>query len=155
MRAVNGCPVGHVHRPDPDASTCCGDRSCLGRWEAGLTGESSLYVVDPKQRQDGDAVPLGNSVCRCGVPQRGQLGAGKLLVGKLGLLEAQDVGPDRCEPLEDAGHPRSERVDVPGCDSHAADGEGITLYTSTVVSWGGALGKPPSIRAGDGTIAAT
>src|SRR3984893_9270753 len=81
MRAVNGSPVGHVQRPDPDAAACCGDRSCLGRWEAGLTGESSLYVVDPKQRQDGDAVPLGNSVYRCVIPERGELGAGKLLVG--------------------------------------------------------------------------
>ena len=43
---------------------------------------------------------------------------GNCLVGQLGLLHAQHVGPGVLEPLLDPAHPGVQRVHVPGGDTH-------------------------------------
>src|SRR5437879_4522907 len=62
-------------------------------------------------------VPPRRAVRRRVVAKRGQICARELAVSELGLLQAQDVRTGQGHPLENAGDPGRQGVDVPGGES--------------------------------------
>jgi hypothetical protein len=52
------------------------------------------------------------------IPQRLELEERKVVLGDLQLLKTDDIGSGARQPVEDAGKPDPNRVDVPGRDLH-------------------------------------
>ncbi len=118
---VRGAAVRHVDRDDPDARARRGQRARLLMREARPAGQSSDHVVQPDAREDRHAVPRRLAVCRDGVAASFELGAeelGELVVGELGLLQADDVRLPLVEPRQQPRQPLLDRVDVPRRDAH-------------------------------------
>src|ERR1700680_4648456 len=67
------------------------------------------------------------------VTKRSELFARECRVADLGLLQAEHVGPDAPQPVDDAGHACGERVHVPGGDPHPPRmaGPGCRRQTAT------------------------
>jgi hypothetical protein len=89
--------------------------------EARPAVEARDHVVQPDAREDRHAVPLRLAVRGHLVAARRELLAqqgGEGLVGELGLLQADDVGPPLVQPRQHPRHPLLGRVDVPGRDPH-------------------------------------
>src|SRR6185503_6696296 len=95
-------------------------------------------VVEPHPGQDRHAVPGRLAVRGDLVAAAGQLVAHQLaerVVGDLGLLQAQDIGPALVEPGQQPGHALLERVDVPGHDAHARSAYGEAHMTYTTIEY--------------------
>jgi hypothetical protein len=87
-----------------------------------LTREAELHIVEADAGQDRDAVPLAEPEGRDLVAGRLEGGPRELRIAALGLLERQDIGAGAFEPRERALLPGSDRVDVPGRQSHERHG---------------------------------
>ena len=92
--------------------------------EAGAVRYPTRDVLEPGARQDRDAVPRGLAVRRHLVAAGLELvveEAGERVVGELGLLQADHVGPPLVEPGQKPRQTLLDRVHVPCRDAHALE----------------------------------
>src|SRR5581483_5162029 len=134
VRAVEGPAVRHVERPDPQRTARRTDRTRLDlRWRADegwvvlvrwrvvrrLAVEPARDVVEPDAREDRDAVPSSVAVRGDLVTELFGAVTRERIVGAFRLLQAQHIRLGELQPLVEPRQPRTDRVDVPGRDSHA------------------------------------
>ena len=142
-----GCaPVRDVDRDHPDAGARRSHRARLLLREARAARQSRDDVVQPHAREDRHAVPRRLAVRRDGVAALLELGAeklGELVVGELGLLQADDVRSPLVQPRQQSRRPLLDRVDVPRRDPHSGT-------VAAAVGDGHADVDPPRASQGDG-----
>ena len=108
--------VGNVERGVLEVADPRGEQA---RAQRVLAGQSLAHHLDRLARQDRDTVPPALAVGDRLVSGGGELGGGKVLVLELELLDADDVGLTRAQPVQHEVQPRPQAVDVPGGDAHA------------------------------------
>ena len=80
--------------------------------------QAAVDLVERKLRQDRDTVEALLAVGLDIVAQRLDLGARELLVDRLDLLQADDVGRALGQPVGEVADAGADAVDVPGDDFH-------------------------------------
>jgi hypothetical protein len=110
--------VGDVEARHPDTGAGGRHQAGLRRTLLGALPEAGHHVVDPDPGGDGHAVPAALAVEGNLVTESVERHDREGLVGQLGLLHAQHVGPGVLHPLLDVGQTGLERVDVPSSDPH-------------------------------------
>jgi hypothetical protein len=120
VRRVRSNGLGLAIGPRPTGlDEPAGDAQVAAGGDPGLA-DSVAPGVASQDPGDGDAA----AVQRDFVAARGELLAEQIAerqLGDLGLLQSDDVGPALVEPRQAPGDALLDRVDVPGCDSRAAN----------------------------------
>ena len=123
---ADGPAVRHVHRRHPHAAARGADQAGL-RVGRDACGEAGDRVGEADAAGDRDAVPAALAVVHAGVAAGVEVEGGERVVGRLRLLQAEDVRLGRVDPIPQALEPLGrQRVDVPRGDAHARHATGTT-----------------------------
>ena len=123
--AAHGATVGHIDACHFDPSTARGYQASLAVELAKCTNQLSwrargatAHFVEPDAGDDGHAVPRTVAVVSRLISEAFEEACRERVVGKFGLLQAQDVRLDIRHPSLDERQARPQGVDVPGCKAH-------------------------------------
>ena len=122
VRVLQRAPVGHVDADHLHTTAHRREEPRLGR--VVVVGETTHVrkvgydLVDPDPRQDGHPVPATIPAVHGFISQLTQVLVRELLVGDLGLLQAEDIRFHDLQPHPHPGHTAGQGVDVPGDDAH-------------------------------------